>query len=210
MPKSRAPLYLGIVIVAILIGALSAQFMRAPSQPNLTIGSGTVLPTPRPVPDFQLVDGNGQAYNRARLNGHWSLLFFGYTSCPDVCPTTLSTLAQVDQQLADLPVEQRLQIVFLSVDPQRDAPAQVGRYVKFFSPDFIGLTGAPQQIEQLTHALGVPFAIHDSGNGAYTVDHSATLFLLDPQARMTAVFSPPHSVATLTGDLRTVITQLSR
>jgi protein SCO1 len=210
MPKSRAPLYAGIAIVAILAGAMSAQFMRAPGPPNLKLGNGTLLPTARAVPDFQLLDGNAQAYSRTQLSGHWSLLFFGYTSCPDICPTTLSTLVQVDKQLAALPASQRLQMVFVSVDPQRDTPAQVGQYVKFFSPGFIGLTGTQQQIEPLTQAMGVPVAIHDSGNGAYTVDHAATLFLLDPQARMTAVFSPPHDVATLASDLRTVISQLTQ
>lgn len=208
MPKSRAPLYAGIAIVAILIGALSAQFARKPAAAPLSLQNGTVLPTPRAVPDFSLVDNKGNRFSRVQLMGHWSVLFFGYTSCPDICPTTLSSLAQVDQALSDLPATQRPQIVFVSVDPKRDTPMQVANYIKFFSPAFIGLTGEPAQLEQLTQALGVPVAIHDSGNGAYTVDHSATLFLLDPQARMAAVFSPPHQVQTLSNDLRTVVSQL--
>ena len=210
MPKTRAPLYVGIAIVAILVGALSAQFVKVPRQPDLQLANGTLLPAPRAVPEFQLVDGSGNAYGHAQLTGHWSVLFFGYTSCPDICPITLTTLAQVDTQLADLPATQRPQIVFVSVDPQRDTPAQVGQYVKFFSPDFIGLTGEPGKIEPFTQAMGVPVAIHDSGNGAYTVDHAATLFLLDPQARMTAIFSPPHSVATLASDLRSVVGRLEQ
>lgn len=205
MPKSRAPLLVGIAIVAILAGAISAQFIKAPHQPSIQLGNGTLLP-PRAVPEFQLIDGTAQSYGRAQLTGHWSLLFFGYTSCPDICPTTLSSLAQVQTQLIGLHDSQRLQVVFVSVDPKRDTPEQVGRYVKFFNPEFIGLTGTTAQIELLTKAMGVPFAVHDS-DGAYTVDHAATLFLLDPQARMTAIFSPPHNVATLSSDLRAVITQ---
>jgi len=207
MPKSRAPLLAGIAIVAILGGAMSAQFMHRTDLPDIKLSNGTLLP-PRAIPEFQLLDASDQTITRAQLMGHWSLLFFGYTSCPDVCPTTLTTLAQVQKQLADLHNEKRLQMVFISVDPKRDTPVQVGQYVKFFSPDFVGLTGATKNIEQFTQAMGVPVVIHDSGNGAYTVDHAATLFLLDAQARLVAVFSPPHNVATLANDLRTVIDQL--
>jgi protein SCO1/2 len=109
-------------------------------------------------------------------------------------------------------------VTFVSVDPKRDTPAKVGQYVKFFNPEFVGLTGTMEHIRQLTQAMGVPFVINDpstntsgtnaSGTGAYTVDHAATLFLLDPQARMTAVFSPPYDVATLAGDLRRIIDRL--
>jgi protein SCO1/2 len=84
----------------------------------------------------------------------------------------------------------------------------MNNYIRFFSPAFVGLTGEQAQIDLLTKTLGVPVEIHDLGNGAYTVDHAATLFLLDPQARMTAVFSPPHTVATLSTDLRNTISQL--
>lgn len=210
MLKSRAPLFIGIAIVAMLAGALFAQFMRGSEQPPLSLSSGTLLPGGRDVPDFQLVDSNNQPFTRAQLSGHWSLLFFGFTNCPDVCPTTLTTLAQVEKALADLPEAQRPRMVFVSVDPKRDTPAQVDTYIKFFSPGFVGLTGEPSQIEHFTRAMGVPVQIHDAGNGAYTVDHAATLFLLDPQARMTAVFSPPHTTSTLAGDLRTAIVALSR
>jgi protein SCO1 len=210
MLKSRAPLFIGVAIVAILVGALSAQFMRGSDRPTINLSSGTLLPAGREVPDFQLVDSSSQPYTRAQLTGHWSVLFFGFTNCPDICPTTLTTLAQVEKALVDLPVAQHPQIVFISVDPKRDTPAQVASYIKFFSPDFVGLTGEPSQVEQFTRAMGVPVQIHDTGDGAYTVDHAATLFLLDPQARMTAVFSPPHQVNALAGDLRTAITTLSQ
>ncbi len=210
MLKSRAPLFIGIAIVAILAGALFAQFMRGPDQPIVNLSNGTILPGGREVPDFQLVSSSNTPFTRAQLAGHWSVLFFGFTNCPDICPTTLSTLAQVEKALLDLPATQRPQMVFVSVDPKRDTPAQVDSYIKFFGPDFVGLTGETSQVEQFTRAMGVPVQINDTGNGAYTVDHAATLFLLDPQARLTAVFSPPHQVSTLAGDLRTVITTTSR
>lgn len=210
MLKSRAPLFIGVAIVAILIGALSAQFMRGSDRRAINLSNGTLLPAGRAVPDFILVDSNNKPYTRTQLTGHWSVLFFGFTNCPDICPTTLSTLAQVEKALLDLPAAQRPQMVFVSVDPKRDTPAQVASYVKFFSPDFVGLTGEATRVEQFTRAMGVPVQMHDTGRDAYSVDHGATLFLIDPQAQMTAVFSPPHQVNTLAGDLRTVISTLSR
>lgn len=209
MLKSRAPLFAGIAIVAILAGVMSAQWLRAPASDQPTLSSGTLLPAARALPDFQLLDSRAQPYARTQLQGRWSLLFFGFTSCPDICPTTLSTLAQVEKQLSDLPLAQRPQIVFVSVDPARDTPAQVRDYLHFFSPSFVGLTGEAAQVEQLTRHLGVPVAVHDLGNGTYTVDHAATLFLLDPRARMTALFSPPHTVAALVADVRAVVSQRS-
>lgn len=207
MPKSRGLLLVIVAIVAILIGFMSAQFFgAAKSLPSLS--TGTMLPTPRAIPEFSLQDSNGQPLTRAGLQGHWSLMFFGYTSCPDVCPTTLSVLAQMDKQLADLPTTQRPQVVFVSVDPKRDTPMQVNNYIHFFSPSFVGLTGTPQQLQQFTQAMGVPVAFHDTGNGSYTVDHAATLFLLDRDARIAAVFSPPHALETLSADVRRVVTNL--
>jgi protein SCO1/2 len=210
MFKSRALLFIGVAIVAMLAGALFAQFMRGSDQPIVNLNSGTLLPGGRDLPDFQLVDSSNTPFTRSQLAGHWSVLFFGFTNCPDICPTTLTTLAQVEKGLTDLPNEQRPQMVFVSVDPKRDTPAQVDAYIKFFSPGFVGLTGEPANVEQFTRAMGMPVQINDTGNGAYTVDHAATLLLIDPQARLTAVFSAPHQLDTLTGDLRTAITALSQ
>ena len=210
MLKSRAPLFAGIAIVAILAGFMAAQFIHQQMPQLPTLANGTLLPEARTLPDFELVDSTGQRYTRAQLQGKWSLLFFGYTSCPDVCPTTLAMLAQVDKSLIDLPAAQRPQIVFLSIDPKRDTPTQVASYIKFFSPNFVGVTGEPLHIDALTHAMGVPVEIHQLEDGSYTVDHSATLFLIDPQARMAALFSPPHTVTTLSADLRSTIRYLSQ
>ncbi len=199
-------MFAGIAIVAMVIGIWSAQFMHN-SHPAPVLGNGTLLQPPRPVPELQMLDSSGQAFTRQQLLGHWSVLFFGYTSCPDVCPTTLSLLAQVNKNLIELSVTQRPQFVFISIDPKRDTPAQMKNYVNFFDPGFIGLTGSQAQTDQLTSSLGVPVVIQDLGNGNYSVDHAATLFLLDPQARMTAIFSPPHTLQTLSSDLRKIIQQ---
>ena len=204
--KSRAPLYAGIAIVAIIAGFLSAQFSGSSKPaPHVELKNGTWLAEARPVPEFNLVNQHNEPFTTQQLQGHWSILFFGYTNCPDVCPTTLATLAQVDKQLAGLPAAQHPQVVFVSVDPKRDTVAQLNNYVTFFNPAFIGVTGDQAQLDILTRGMGVPVAIHDDGQGSYTVDHAATIFLVNPSAQMAAVFSPPHEAGVLAGDIQTVI-----
>ncbi len=141
----------------------------------------------------------------ARLKHRWSLLFFGFTHCPDVCPTTLGMLAQTEKALANLPDERRPQIVLISVDPQRDTPQQLASYVKFFSPSFTGVTGTQDAIDDFARALGVPVAISPTDNGDYTVDHSAAIFLVDPDGAMRALFSTPHSPAIIADDYRRIV-----
>lgn len=203
MTKSHRLLAFGsLAIVAALIGAvLSRAFMSGLNAPS-ALATGTLLPTPRDLPALQLQRGDGSAFSLNELKGQWSVLFFGFTNCPDICPTTLTTLAQVDKSLADVPAERRPRIVFVSVDPQRDTPAVVERYVKFFNPRFLGVTGTQQQIEALTRAVGVPVIINRDANGGYTVDHAANLLLLNRNGQMAGVFSPPFEVNALSADLR--------
>ena len=204
MPKSRVPMYAGIAIVAMVLGAWSAQFIRS-APPQLSLSSGTLLQPTRPITDFQLINSQNQPFSRTQLLGHWSVLFFGYTNCPDICPTTLSTLAQVKKSLVNLPATKQPQFVFVSVDPARDNASQLNNYVSFFDTHFIGLTGEQAQLDQLTKSLGVPVIIQKNNDLNYTVDHAANLFLLNPAAELTAVFSPPHTTQTLADDLRKVI-----
>ena len=114
MPKSRAPMYAGIAIVAMVLGAWSAQFMRS-DPPQITLSNGTVLHPSRSITDFQLISHQGQPFSHSQLLGHWSVLFFGYTNCPDICPTTLSTLAQVKKSLVNLTATQQPQFVLFSI-----------------------------------------------------------------------------------------------
>jgi len=200
-------------IVAIASGMMFARALMHGSGAAQTgmqagLAKATLLTPPRPLPQFALLDHTGAAFDPAQLKNHWSLLFFGFTRCPDVCPTTLGVLAQVEKSLADLPVAQRPQVILVSVDPQRDTPEQLAAYVRFFSPSFRGVTGTQQAIDSLTRALGVPVAISKSpsGNGDYTVDHSAAIFLIDPQGALRALFSTPHVPAVIAADYRLILT----
>jgi protein SCO1/2 len=193
-------------IVAIAAGMLLARSLvdvGSGAQPALA--KATLLTPARPLPEFALTDHTGAAFDPSRLKNHWSLLFFGFTRCPDVCPTTLGMLAQVEKSLADLPAAQRPQVVLVSVDPQRDTPAQLASYVRFFSPSFTGVTGSQDAIDGLTRALGVPVAIGKTANGDYTVDHSGALFLIDPQGGMRALFSMPHEPMAIADDYRRIV-----
>lgn len=189
-----------IAIVAAFAGVYVARMLNQPAVPSLE--AGTSLPQPRVLPEFNLVDTHGKAASLAALRGHPTLVFFGFTHCPDVCPTTLALLANVQKQAAQqdpaLPV---IQVALISVDPERDTPEQLGSYIASFRGDFIGLTGSASEIVKATRAFGVAAARVDLGGGNYTMDHSAAVFALDSRARIVAVFTPPLSAAALARDL---------
>ena len=195
-----------VAIVAIAGGALVAHtvFDRARSG-NASLAVGTILIPPRPLPEFTLTDQAGAPFDLARVKGHWTLMFFGFTHCPDVCPTTLAMLAQVEKMVAAAPAAVTPQVVLISVDPERDTPAKLATYVKYFSPTFTGVTGPVAAIDDFTRALGIPVARTSLPNGDYTVDHSAAILLFDPQGSMHALFSAPHSAELIAADYRRIV-----
>lgn len=199
-------LAIGVGILSIVVGALSAHWMLGRKESSLPeLSAGTAIAPPRALPPMHFVDHEQHPFDAKRLQGHWSFMFFGFTNCPDVCPTTLAMLAQVEKQLADLPKAQQPQVVFVSVDPERDTPEKIASYVKFFSPEFTGITATPSEIAAFTTAMGVPVAINKTPDGSYTVDHSGAVFVIDPQGEWSALFSPPHQAKLIAADYRTLI-----
>ncbi len=192
-----------LALVAAIAGVYVARMVTQPAVPSLE--SGTSYPAPRALPDFNLVDARGAPVTPATLAGHPTLVFFGFTHCPDVCPTTLALLASV-QKRAALP---GLKVAFITVDPERDTPAQVGAYVSSFGGDFIGLTGGAPEILKATTGFGVAAARVELAGGDYTMDHSAAVFALDSQARIVAVFTPPLSADRLARDLQRLVPVLN-
>ena len=153
----------------------------------------TLLATPRPVTDFTLTDDRNRVFDLARLKGKWSFVFFGFTHCPDVCPTSLAALAgaraRIERSAAGAA---DIQFVFVSVDPNRDTPGKLGPYVRAFDASFVGVTGDDAQIANLAGQLGAFYEVAMTpGADDYPVSHSAAVFLLDPRARQHAVFAPP-------------------
>ena len=196
MTIARARLLLATAALCAALGGywLAQQLDRA--SPRLA--SGTWLPQPRAVRDFRLTDTAGRAFTRAELAGGPTLVFFGFTHCPDVCPTTLMTLAQVRQRAA----LRGLKVLFVSIDPQRDSARVLGTYVHAFDPAFLGLTGEPGSILALAADFGVAVNRVPLPGGDYTMDHSAVVFLLDARARVAAILTPPFEAAALAADLR--------
>jgi protein SCO1/2 len=184
-----------IAVAAAIAGVYVARMMGQPANPSLE--SGTSLPQPRALAEFDLVDSHGKHASLAQFRGHPTLVFFGFTHCPDICPTTLAMLASVQKQVA-LP---GLKVVFISVDPERDTPEQLGRYISSFGGDLIGLTGTAPEIVKTSRSFGVASSRVDLPGGDYTMDHSATVFALDSDARIVAVFTPPFSAAALVRDV---------
>ena len=161
------------------------------------LASGTWLPQPKAIGDFQLTDTNGRPFTRRELAAAPSLVFFGFTHCPDTCPTTLVKLAQIARGAA-VP---GLRVLFISVDPARDTPAVLARYLQAFDPRFRGLSGDAAAITRIAGYFGVAFDRVELPGGDYTMDHSTAVFLTDRAGRIAAIFTPPFEVAAVSADL---------
>ncbi|MEJ2693100.1 MAG: SCO family protein [Candidatus Thiodiazotropha sp.] len=193
----------GLAMMAALLLAYLA-IRPGPIKPTpIQTSAATLLPELRPLAPFSLRDQQGRTYDNSRLQGHWTLLSFGYTHCPDICPTTLATLAQLKQLLKQKGMQAPLEIGFVSVDPERDTPQRLREYVGYFDPALLGISGPPAAIETLTRPLGIHYrkVITEESAMNYVVDHSASLVLLDPQGRYYALFSPPHEAAIMARDI---------
>lgn len=140
---------------------------------------------------FTLTGADGQSFSSARLNGKPAAIFFGFTNCPDVCPTTLARLAKLRRQLGK--GDEALSVVFITVDPERDGPAEVGSYAKLFNAPVIGLTGSPGDIERVKQQFGAFSQKVEQPGGGYSVDHTASVFLMDRNGKFVATLSPEES-----------------
>lgn len=187
-PRAGTPRFL--LIAAALAGCLVLAtglllFMAYRDSPKGIAGS--VLSASIGGP-FQLVDQNGKPFTDADLKGKWNLVFFGYTHCPDVCPTTLNELALAMERLGKQ--RDKVGIVFISVDPERDTPEILKSYIASFDAPVTALTGTPEQVAAAEKAYRVYSAKHPTQNGNYDMDHSAVIYVMDPQGRFTATFTP--------------------
>ncbi|TBW36505.1 SCO family protein [Azotobacter chroococcum] len=199
MTRLQKTVLILVAVIAAVIGLTFSKVLNSPRQadPAQLLEAGIVLlPQARPLPPVSLTDQDGQAVALQSLTGKWSLVFFGYTFCPDICPTTLAQLRQLEGLLPPA-TRERLQVVMVSVDPQRDTPAQLKQYLAFFDPDYRGLTGELESIQQLASALGIPFIPGDTGRENYTVDHSGNLALLGPDGTQRGFVRAPLNVARL-------------
>lgn len=170
---------------------------------------GTILPAPRVIADFNMTATNGATFTKKDLEGHWSLMFFGFTNCAFVCPVTLAELNKMDLQLQkDLTPKQLPQVIMVSVDPDRDSIPRFASYLSQFNKSFIGLRGSMEQLNALAAQMNVTYSkiLSSDGNPAhYTITHSAEIMLLDPNGNLRAFFAYPHQADEMARDYRMIL-----
>lgn len=196
---SRSTLIILVIALATGLGFWLGQRHLDSKGASPDLREALLYPSPRPLPDFQLTRPDGQTLTRADWQGRWNLVFIGFTHCPDICPTTLATLREVE---AAFEPGEAPQVTFVSVDPERDNPEQLATYARFFSERFLAATGDHDALTPFTRSLGMVYMTSALEDGDYTVDHSATIAIVDPQGRLVGVFRPPHSRNGMVEDLK--------
>ncbi|TQV70718.1 SCO family protein [Exilibacterium tricleocarpae] len=195
-----------VAFIATVLGLFYNKFTspRVLSATDLRVNGAFEFDKPRIFKDFQLTDHRGQAFSLANLQDKWTLMFFGFTYCPDICPTTMATLNELVGTL-DEKILDNTQVVLVSVDPARDTVDKLAQYVPYFNEDFIGLTGEFLQIKRLATQLNIAFnkvTLEDT----YTVDHSANVVLINPKGHYHGFFKPPLDIARLKLTYQSMVT----
>ena len=215
-------------LIAIAIIGIPWFLVRGLMAPSTHLEHATVLPSPMDLPDFTLIDQDSVPFTRESLEGNWSLLFFGFTHCPDICPATMQLLATTRTKLDAQNYEESLRcssragynkdcldiyihnlsslpkIILISVDPERDSPDVLKSYVSHFGKDIMGLTGDMSEIRKLAKQPGIFFQKSSTKNN-YSIDHSAAILVINPNAKFHALFSAPHNVDALVHDLPLIL-----
>lgn len=210
--KKRNITTVGCILVFItLVMALFLNKMFSPrimSLNELRINGAIVFDNPRIIKDFELVDHHNTAFTRDNLKGKWTLMYFGFTRCPDICPTMLSDLNRMSQKL-DETILSQTQVVMVTADPARDTVEVLGQYIPYFNPHFIGITGEFFPIRALASNLNVAFnkVPLDGKNmeNGYTVDHTGNLILINPKGDYHGFFKPPFELAKLKTTYQSIV-----
>lgn len=191
-----------LAVLLVILAFVGGTFFMVQSIKNGRIqpAFATVWPSPMPLKEFSLVDHEGNEFTKDRFDGKWSVVFFGFTNCPDICPATLQQLAIANKNLQDSGA-QVPEIVLVSVDPERDTPDVMATYVSHFTGEILGLSGDITELTQLTSSAGVFFEKAELPGGDYAVDHSAAVLVINKDAAIHASFSAPHSVDSFVHDL---------
>ncbi len=213
--KHNAPV--AAVVFLVLLIALSIavylKWQRANVDLTTVVDQSVmrVIPQPIPVPEFKLTRMDGKPFERKNLLGKWTFLYFGYTLCPDVCPTELTALAEVAALLRQEGVQSSWQEVFVSVDPERDTPEQLAKFVSYFDPKIIGVTGSQTELMLMAKPLGVGWektalpTANDAASSSYLINHTTSILLVSPEASVVGVYPTPHDPVAMVKAFRTVI-----
>ena len=198
-------------VAALIVGLSVSLYLWQPAPLDIEI-NGIYLAEPRPVNQVTLIDDQAEPFVIDDFKNHWSVLFFGYTFCPDICPTTLAELNQVDRYLTDQQQGEGLVYYMVSVDPNRDTPERLKQYTGYFNPEFRGLTGTAEALDEFAKPLGIYYSVPEDPEDPenYPVDHSGALVVLNPDGELQAVFTPPFDTKTLADDLVAVRQQYAK
>ena len=211
--------FIGIVLVMFVISVLRVPQLSVEEMRSKGV---FLLPTPRDIAAFKLTDHMGKTFDRSSINGRWSFVFFGFVSCPDVCPTSMSVLGTVDRQLqaSDPELAEQFQGILVSVDPERDSTENLARYATAFSPRFLGVTGPREDLVGLTTQVNVAFAkvplaeppppesaSADVAADAYTVDHTGNIVIINPRGHYHGFIKLPHDSETIRLTFQTLASQ---
>ncbi|BAP42352.1 SCO family protein [Pseudomonas sp. 21LCFQ02] len=203
MTRTQKTVFISVAIVAVILGLIVQRVLSGhggADQAALVDAGIIMLPQSRPVPALKMTDQHGEPVSIDQLKDKWTLVFFGYTYCPDICPATLAQLRQIKAGLTE---EQagRLRVVLVSVDPERDTPEQLRQYLEYFDKSFIGLRASVADLKTLSSAMSIPFIPADTSKPGYTVDHSGNLALLGPDGRQRGFIRAPLNVKKLSEQL---------
>ena len=183
------------LFMASMVGLLVHKMMSHPmlTAEQLRDHGVFIYENPRIIKPFSLIDHHGKPFTNERLQKKWTLMFFGYTSCPDVCPTTMAMLKQMVEGIKDKNIQASTQVLMVTVDPARDTVDKMAVYVPYFNKDFTGITGDFLKIHAFATNLGAPFQKVPNGGDNYSVDHSGYIFLVNPRGDAQGFFRPPFS-----------------
>jgi len=199
-----------IIFVVVFISLVLAGFFHKFNQPRilnkheLRENGAVLLQTPRKFSEFEFTDHKGQPFGMEQLKDKWSLIFFGFTHCPDICPTTMASAAKMYAGLEDEEKDQ-LQVILISLDPERDTTEKLAEYVPYFNPDFIGATGNKYVLLKLATELNVAFSKVELEGGDYTIDHSGNMILVNPYGHYYGFLKPPFAEGNMQRALRSIM-----
>ena len=203
MTRTQKTVFILVAVVALIMGLTINRVLsgKGPGDQTALIDAGVILlPQSRSLPSLSMNDQNGAPVAVDELKGKWTLVFFGYTYCPDICPTTLAQLRDIRTKLPQEAVD-NMRVVLVSVDPNRDTPQQLKQYLGYFDPRYIGLTAPVADIQKLASALSIPFVPADTSKPGYTVDHSGNLALIGPDGRQRGFIRSPLNAQKLVAQL---------
>ncbi len=192
-------------LVALLGGIFASHFYKQKTSLD-GAKTATIFSPPQDIAKFSLVDTKGRPFNNNTFWGHWTFIFFGFTSCAQICPPTMNNLNHMYQILLKDQQNPMPQVVLISIDPATDTLNKLGDYVQSFNAHFQGATGDKSELDKLTSNLGILYQkTKDKKTGQENIDHSGAILLINPAGQLTAIFSAPHDPAAMAKDFQLIV-----